>query len=526
MSNIINPILKGFNPDPSICRVKDDYYIATSTFEWFPGVQIHHSKDLVHWKLITRPLKRLSQLNMLGNPNSGGIWAPCLTYDNGTFYLVYSDVKSNNLGVITYNYLVTSDNICGDWSDPIYLNSTGFDPSLFHDRDGRKWLLNMEADIRENKTVFAGILIQEYSLEKKSLIGPIHSVFSKTKYGTTEGPHLYFKNGYYYLIVAQGGTGYGHMVSMARSKSLTGPYEPHPQNPVLSSRSDFTLPLQKAGHADIVETPEGKWYMVHLCSRPITQKRRCVLGRETAIQKVVWKEDGWLYLEHGTNTPQVTVPSPKNTEEVTEKKDSNSFRDEFDRENVNIQFQSLRIPMTADWISLKERNGWLRMWGREELVSLFRQSLIACRQQSFQYTARTCLEFHPEHYRHRAGLICYYNTENYYYLYSSYDNENGQYLDIAANKNGEKTKLNLQKTKVIQKLLYLGAEVDNHELQFIYSTDNKNWQKIGPVLLITTLSDEYVQGQAFTGAFVGICCQDSVNMKKFADFDWFEYLEK
>ena len=162
--NITNPILRGFNPDPSILRVGDDYYIATSTFEWYPGVQIHHSKDLVHWRLLTRPLRRASQLDMRGDPDSCGIWAPCLTYADGLFYLIYTDVKrygrisssgASNASLRDFhNYLVTAEKIDGDWSEPIYLNSSGFDPSLFHDDDGRKYLVNMLWDHRANQNRF------------------------------------------------------------------------------------------------------------------------------------------------------------------------------------------------------------------------------------------------------------------------------------------------------------------------------------------------------------------------------------
>ena len=159
MNMITNPILTGFNPDPSICRVGDDFYIATSTFDWFPGVQIHHSRDLVHWHLLTRPLTRVSQLNMKGNPDSCGVWAPNLTYKDGTFYLVYTDVKRfDGRWKDTHNYLVTATEIDGEWSDPIYLNSSGFDPSLFHDEDGRAWVPNLLVDHRKGK-FFGGIVL-------------------------------------------------------------------------------------------------------------------------------------------------------------------------------------------------------------------------------------------------------------------------------------------------------------------------------------------------------------------------------
>ena len=236
---IENPILPGFNPDPSIVRVGDDYYIATSTFEWFPGVQIHHSRDLIHWRLIARPLSRPSQLNMLGDPDSCGIWAPCLTFDDGQFYLVYTDVKrygrtsqagSAGASLARFSQLSRDQRVRSraPWSDPVFLNSSGFDPSLFHDDDGRKYLVNMLWDHRPGRNRFAGIVLQEYSAVEQRLVGPRHRIFEGTRLGFTEAPHLYKRDGFYYLLVAEGGTGWGHAVTMARSRTLTGPYELHP----------------------------------------------------------------------------------------------------------------------------------------------------------------------------------------------------------------------------------------------------------------------------------------------------------
>src|SRR5215813_5593495 len=194
MSDIRNPILKGFNPDPSIVRVGDDYYIATSTFEWFPGVQIHHSRDLVHWRLLTRPLNRASQLNMLGDPDSCGIWAPCLSYADGLFWLVYTDVKRYDGTKDMHNYIVTAPKIEGPWSDPSYVNSSGFDPTLFHDDDGRKWFLNMVWNHRgpargsHPKTpAFDGILLQEWDPKARKLVGPVRNVFRGSEHGLVEG---------------------------------------------------------------------------------------------------------------------------------------------------------------------------------------------------------------------------------------------------------------------------------------------------------------------------------------------------
>ena len=204
---IQNPILTGFHPDPSICRNGEDYYIAVSTFEWFPGVGIYHSKDLKNWRLVSRPLNRISQLNMMGNPDSGGIWAPALSYSDGKFWLIYTDVKvTDGQWKDCHNYLVTCDTIDGEWSEPIHMNSSGFDPSLFHDGDGRKYFVNMMWDHRTNSHPFYGIVLQEYNPKEEKLTGKKEVIFKGTDVRLTEAPHLYKINGYYYLLTAEGGT--------------------------------------------------------------------------------------------------------------------------------------------------------------------------------------------------------------------------------------------------------------------------------------------------------------------------------
>src|SRR6478752_4708052 len=315
MPEIQNPILKGFNPDPSILRVGEDYYIATSTFEWFPGVQIHHSKDLKNWRLLTRPLRRASQLNMLGDPDSCGIWAPCLRHYDGTFYLIYTDVKRygrtsspGQQGVSlrdTHNYLVTCDTIDGEWSEPIFLNSSGFDPSIFRDDDGRFHVANMLWDHRPGHNRFGGIVLQEYSPQEKRLVSERELIFTGTDIGFTEAPHIHKRNGFYYLITAEGGTGWGHAVTIARSRKINGPYELHPHKYLVTSRERPDAALQRAGHADIADDATGTTWLVHLCGRPLRNRGRCTLGRETAIQKLVWRDDGWPYLDAEDNAPRI-----------------------------------------------------------------------------------------------------------------------------------------------------------------------------------------------------------------------------
>jgi xylan 1,4-beta-xylosidase len=534
---IRNPILRGFNPDPSIVRVGDDYYIATSTFEWYPGIQIHHSRDLVHWQLLTRPLKRASQLNMLGNPDSCGVWAPCLTHADGVFYLIYTDVKrygrttqSGAAGASFrdfHNYLVTSPDIDGDWSDPVYLNSSGFDPSLFHDDDGRKYLLNMIWDFRPGHNRFAGIALQEYSREKRSLIGPFHMIFHGTPIGFTEGPHLYKRNGYYYLLTAEGGTGWGHAVTMARSRTLTGPYELHPDVYILTSRCRPDVALQRAGHADLVETQTGEVYMVHLCGRSLPNRGRCTLGRETAIQHMQWCEDGWLRTGDGRGLPCVEVPAPALP---TRRFAEAQAREDFDSAQLPLHFQWLRSPWPEELFSLSERPGYLRLYGRESLGSWFRQSLVARRQQSHCYSASTIVDFAPEQFQQMAGLVCYYNSFKYHYIYISHDQSLGRHVRVMsclpdqAPSDVFSAPIPIPKGVPVE----LRVEVDYERLLFAFRIGGGDWHWLPGPLDASILSDE--AGPAgnpnFTGAFVGMCCQDLAGTRRVADFDFFYYRER
>jgi xylan 1,4-beta-xylosidase len=536
-THIHNPILRGFNPDPSICRVADDYYIATSTFEWYPGVQIHHSRDLVNWRLVTRPLRRATQLNMLGNPDSCGIWAPCLTYADGVFYLIYTDVKRYGRTTVGgasgaslrdfHNYLVTSPTIDGEWSDSIYLNSSGFDPSLFHDDDGRKYLLNMLWDYRPGKNRFAGILLQEYSPADRKLIGERKLIFTGTSLGLTEASHLYKREDCYYLITAEGGTAWNHAVTMARSKSITGPYELHPDKYILSSRDRPDSELQRAGHADLVDTQGGETYMVYLCGRPLKNRGRCVLGRETAIQKMKWGNDGWLRTADGLATAESSAPAPHLPEC---KWPSAATRSDFDSLQLPLEFQWLRSPWPEELFSLSARPGYLRLFGRESMGSQFRQSLVARRQQTFCYTAITAVEFEPDHYQQAAGLVCYYNGSKFHYLYVSHDEQRGKHIRVMSalpdspQADAFTAAIAIESGAPIE----LRVEVDFERLRFGYRVRGQRWCWLAEQFDASILSDEASAPGLpnFTGAFVGMTCQDTAGTCKPADFDYFEYIER
>jgi len=542
MSQIQNPILPGFFPDPSICRVGEDYYIANSTFEWFPGVSLHHSRDLVNWRLIGHALTRQSQLDLRGIVDSGGVWAPSLSHADGQFWLTYTNIRTWGMGRPFKDigiYLTTAKDIRGPWSEPVELNSIGFDPSLFHDDDGRKWLVNMEWDFRKGRHRFAGIVIQEYDPKSQKLVGPMTKILEKTGI-LTEGPNLYKRDGWYYLMLAEGGTGWNHGISMARARNLLGPYELDPQPSVLTSRDDPTLALQKAGHGELVQTPAGEWYLAHLASRPIKTSAgknlaspdktasaqahagdRCVLGRETCLQRVEWR-DRWLRLVTGGTKPQDSLPAPKDL--LPHPWPELPGRDDFDSANLDVRWSSLRQPVSESWLSLAERRGWLRLRGGDSLFSLFRQSLLARRVQHFQFIAETCLEFSPTHFTQMAGLICYYDTRQHFYLRVTHEEKAGKVLGIVLTDDGAYDEL-ADSQIVINgwKLIYLRATADNERLQFRASPDGETWRNIGPVLDMSKLSDDYGSTLRFTGTMVGMCAQDIGGTHAVADFDYFDY---
>ncbi len=520
--SIQNPIIRGFAPDPSILRVGEDYYIACSSFEWFPGVQIFHSRDLVNWDIHSRPLDETRLLNLRGVPDSGGVWAPCLSHDDELFHLVFSNVKSfQGVWKDTPNYLTTSSSIDGPWSDPIYLGSAGFDGSLFHDTDDRKWYLSMETDHREGK-FFGGIIMQEYFPENKSLGGPIHKLTEGTDLGCTEGPHLYKINDYYHLILAEGGTEYLHAVTWMRSKNILGPYELHPNNPIVTAAHHPRHPLQKTGHGDIIQSSDGKWYITYLCARPLTTRGRCITGRETALEELVWR-DGWPYLKNGHKLTRQEIPSDT---QIKAKPTLKHYC--FQDGQFPLDFQNLRIPMSIDWCEMTTEG--MILYGQDSLSSLLDQSLIARRITEHRTKSSVQISCQPEHFQHMAGLVLYYNTYHWIYCFVSANDKGDSCLQV----------LICDKYKISELLTTPIVLPDSNDLklevvwkkkwaQFFYSIGDNSTKKIGPPVDASILSDDYVcdakvrYRPAFTCAFVGMACQDLRDKKFQARFKNFTY---
>lgn len=528
MSKITNPILPGFNPDPSIVRVGDDYYIATSTFEWYPGVQIHHSKDLANWELITRPLNRASQLDMRGDPDSCGIWAPCLTHDGDKFWLVYTDVKRKDGSFKdAHNYIVWADDIMGPWSDPVYVNSSGFDPSLFHDDDGKKYFLNMLWDHRVRPLLFAGIALQEWDPKSGKLVGERKNVFKGTDLKLVEGPHLYKRDGWYYLLTAEGGTGYDHACTFARSRSIDGPYELHPQKHIITAKDHNLNRVQRSGHGDIVETPDGKTFVVHLMGRPTTQKRRCVLGRETGIQEAEWRDDGWLWVKDGpVPSYEVEVPGTRDEGKYWEKKHY-----DFSKPELHIDLQWLRTPETERIFSTTENPQALRLYGRESIASWFEQALVGRRQQHFNFIAETELDFSPEDEREMAGLLLYYGRYNFHYLaVTAHSDGQRELLHMSSEASFPDGKLSFKGEPIQipnEGRVRLRMSVKNGELDYAYALEGDNdFKPTGVKLDASLISDEcggHAEHGSFTGAFVAVGAHDLNGSARPADFYYLTY---
>lgn len=531
-----NPILRGLNPDPSIVRVGEDYFIATSTFEWFPGVQIHHSRDLANWRLVSRPLNRPSQLDMRGNPDSCGVWAPDLSYTAGRFHLLYTDVKRYGRTTVDgamgaafrdfHNYWVSSERIDGQWSDPVHLNSSGFDPALFHDDDGRSWLLNMLWDHRPGRRRFAGVVLQEMDMKTGQLVGERRLIFEGTPLGFTEGPHLYKRDGWYHLLVAEGGTERNHAVVMARSRSLFGPYEVHPDGPVLTSNGKADAPLTRAGHGDLVETPDGETWMAYLCGRPLQASNRCILGRETAIQPMRWGGDGWLRTCDGSGMPVLTVGGAGIPDIVTGPVEE---RYDFDAPALPDAFQWLRTPYPEHIFSLADRPGYLRLYGRESIGSQFTQSLVARRHQAFRFTAETSVEVAPLNYQQAAGLICYYNCSKFHFLHVTVDDDGERHIQVlSASPDDGECKLTGEAVAIPEGPVALRVDVDHEVARFAYRPERGgDWRWLPQSFDASILSDEATQPGLpnFTGAFVGMACYDLSGAKMPADFSYFSYCE-
>ena len=402
-----NPVIRGFNPDPSALVHDGKVYVAVSTFQWVPGVTIYETNDLVNYTIVSTPL---THLDLRGNPVDTNVWAPQLSYVDGLFYLVYTIVKVTVRPFKDlHNYVVTSSSITGPWSDPIYLNSSGFDPSFYHEGK-QSYLLQEIWDYRikeDNK--FAGIVIQPFDRQKMILLDKPKTIFYGTEAKKTEGPHLYYLNDYYYLITAEGGTKEGHQVTVARSKDIYGPYELDPKNPMMTAKNNPEHYLQCAGHASLIYFND-QYYMFHLATRGYPS----ILGRETALQEVFFDSDGWLRLRGG-NMPHKNINLPTNV-------NRKSFYQDF-RQSLTSDWLFLR-QMPTDWLTLHKDGLVVR--GGDSLSSLFDMSVLGIRLYEFNAMITLNFSFDPKHFNEMAGLGLYLDETKHLFFYVTYDENLGK----------------------------------------------------------------------------------------------------
>lgn len=499
-----NPLFTGFYPDPSICQVGEDYYLINSTFAYFPGIPIFHSRDLVNWKQIGHVIHRPDQLPYDGLGVSRGIFAPAISYHNGTFYVVCTQVDAGG------NFVVTAKDPAGPWSDPVWLGFEGIDPSLFFDDDGRAWMVNNGAP--EGKPLYEGhraIWIQEFDPVAMKMIGPRSVLVNggvdiSKKPVWIEGPHIFRKDGWYYLCCAEGGTSVNHSQVIHRSKSVTGPYTPWSGNPILTQRElSGAVPgaVTSTGHADLVIGPDQQWWAVFLAVRPY-QGRYSPMGRETFLLPVTWTSDGWpVILESGKRVPLVSRnPAGVNYGLAEARYDGfEGWRDDFKNATLDQRWIMLRSPK-APWWKINAAAGQLELEPRAERLSgKGNPSYLGRRVQNSSFSAATELGL-PTSEKISGGLAIFQGEKHHFYagvrrLGAGYE----LFVEKLA---GGAPEIVAQIAIKQGKALGLRVVLKEAVCRFEYRIDGGAWQALGDTYDGKLLTTELAGG--FVGATVGV----------------------
>lgn len=507
-----NPILPGCYPDPSICRVGEDYYLVTSSFEYFPGLPIFHSRDLVHWRQIGHVLDRPSQLDLDEVHPSGGLYAPTIRHNNGTFYVINTLVGGKSR---QGNFVVTATQPQGPWSEPHWLDADGIDPSLFFDDDGKCWYVGTRLNEEGYYTGHTEIFLQELDLETMKLIGQDTVLWDGALKGVVwaEAPHIYKINGWYYLMIAEGGTAHHHAVTIVRSKHIAGPYQPYRGNPILTHRHlGLDYPIVGAGHADLVETQNGEWWAVLLAMRPYGGYYYN-LGRETFLVPVRW-EDEFPIFSPGTGRVAFEYPAPNLPQQVWE---TSPAREDFDHGTLAYHWNFLRTPREP-FYSLTERPGFLRLKLRpQHLCEHSNPSFVGRRQQHMHFTAQTELEFTPQSDAECAGLVLTQSSDFHFRFVVMRENET--VIRLIRRAQGKDETIASQPVSAGRYTLKVTAHEQDYN--FYFATGGA-WQALAENVDGRILSTPVAGG--FVGAYLAMYAssngQPSANK---ADFDWFEY---
>jgi xylan 1,4-beta-xylosidase len=503
-----NPVLAGFYPDPSICRVGDDFYLINSSFAFFPGIPIFRSHDLVTWTQLGHVVDRPGQLKYDGLGVSRGIFAPALSYHDGTFYVVCTMVDAGG------NFVMTAKNPAGPWSDPIWLKFDGIDPSLFFTDDGRAFLVNNGPP--EGKPLYEGhraIWIQQFDPATQQLIGPRSVIVNggvelAKKPVWIEGPHLFQRHGWFYLSCAEGGTGDDHSQVILRSQSVTGPFVPWDKNPILTQRDlDGTVPgaVTSTGHADLVIGRDDNWWAVFLGCRPFAG-RFYATGRETFLLPATWTSDDWpVILPPGTRVPsQLAAPkrsSARSTSDPAPVSLTGNFtwRDEFENSSLSPLWVMLRAPHET-WWNLTQKKGYLDLTPRRDTLSgAGNPSFLGRRLQHARFDASTALE-PPETSGVSAGLVAFQNETHNYYL--GVLRTEGNLTLFLERLNGRAPERIAQASLPIIPHLELRISGDDRKLAFAYQISTGEWQTLVADADATVITTQAAGG--FVGAMVGL----------------------
>jgi len=513
-----NPILPGFYPDPSFCRVGEDYYLVTSTFEFFPGLPVFHSRDLVHWRQIGHVLDRPSQLPLDGIEPSAGLYAPTFRYHKGTFYVINTLVRGLKE---SGNFIVTATDPAGPWSGPYWLDDApGIDPSLFFDDDDRVWYTgNRIPPDGERYHGHREIWLQELDLKKMQLKGEKFALWDGAVKGAVhaEAPHLYKIEGSYYLMIAEAGTAHNHAITIARSKKITGPYENNPRNPILTHRHlGLDHPIVGTGHADLVQTQNGEWWMVLLAMRPYGGYFYN-LGRETFLVPVIW-EEGWPIVSPGIGRVEFEHAAPNLPLHPWPPQPT---CDHFETESLGLDWNFLRTPRDDFW-SLRDRPGFLRLRLRPERLSeLSNPSFVGRRQRHLDFSVRTCMQFSPQSPDECAGVVLLQNNDFHFRCVVSQAGKAGNLIRLIQRRAGEETIL--AEEYVDGERLYFRVTARGQDYSFYFSTRPESWQPLALNVDGRLLSTPVAGG--FIGAYVGLYASSNGEASEnVADFDWFEYV--
>ena len=535
-----NPILPGAHPDPSICRDGSDYYIVNSTFEYFPGLPVHHSRDLVNWELVGYGLHREAQVsgavNLLDVQSDGGIHAPSIRCHDGKYYIITTNVylpPTEGAETQFVNFVITADDVRGPWSEPYVLDGApGIDPDIFFDDDDRVWYVGTHSPEKPNFPGEGEIWLQEIDTENWQLIGERHFLWRGACGGVwAEGPHLYKKNGRYYLMVAEGGTSFNHAVVIAVSDQVTGPYESNPRNPIMTSRHlSYDHWVNSTGHADLVELPDGRWYMVALGIRGDVE-RRSNMGRESHLLPVTWETEPFWWQAVKTEWP-VAAPATGRLERINplpfegmQQKRRSAFVDSFDARTLGLAWNFRRVPMPGTY-SLDANRGHLRLAAKPNVIKeRARASLIGFRQTESDFSYSALMRFRPTASNIEAGLNLFQKDNNY--------------LSFVVSRDGDKHLLRSvlsvpeQDAKITKEVKTLKEQVlDGYDGEIVFRVTSKDHQYRLQYSLdagdnyvdFLTTGAGYLLSRGYTGAYLGLyATSNGQPSSDFADFDWVSY---